>query len=436
MSKKIKLKAETSAGQGNVLSPPSKTLPALARKRAGRALSNARQRCENKKDPSYAGYGGQGIKVLIDSIDDLITEIGLPKTDQSLDRIDPHGHYELGNVRWTNAAVQAANKKSSSGNWHLSLGAQVKNAKAMLALQENRRTATLGWRWMLDAYNRGYLPTNLAYRMAEGLRCPGVIEASFDFDTAFDHLNDPGVIHLPALSLPNARVRIRSGPPINRQIAEKALRGGRLGGLEHLDPEWNVPGIVWSRVRSSLENGKAGLVLAGMPAEEDLLGGWIEGACLALASSLAAKLQVTTACFPMLRVNRMIEQLGSPAEWDYVRDPVLDAACLLIPDFALDCGSWADGGNINWWRVGTLLECRHVKGLHTVVGVQNTSKLHSAVKTRILGSYTLMSMPKTEPLPYAELKFSEERYDVPPDVLTLSRMRALPTLSHLVNGIK
>src|SRR5689334_17473979 len=81
--------------------------------RAAKALYNARQRCNNPKNKDYKNYGAKGIKVLFKNADELIACIKLPPANASLDRIDPNGHYEVGNVRWASKAVQAANKKAS-----------------------------------------------------------------------------------------------------------------------------------------------------------------------------------------------------------------------------------------------------------------------------------------------------------------------------------
>ena len=70
-----------------------------ARRRAAKALSNARQRCNNPNSPDYVNYGAKGIQVLI-STAQLIAEIGVPWPSWSLDRKNPQGNYEPGNVRW------------------------------------------------------------------------------------------------------------------------------------------------------------------------------------------------------------------------------------------------------------------------------------------------------------------------------------------------
>ncbi len=87
---------------------------AKQRKQAKNAFHNAKQRCQNPKNPSYANYGGAGIKVLLGSVDDLVKAIGWPASSKvSLERINPQGHYEPGNIRWASKTAQAHNKVGS-----------------------------------------------------------------------------------------------------------------------------------------------------------------------------------------------------------------------------------------------------------------------------------------------------------------------------------
>lgn len=77
-----------------------------------------RQRCNNPKNPSYASYGGRGIKVdprwndLATFISDVESEIGVRPPGKSLDRKENDGNYEPGNVQWADAHQQAINQRS------------------------------------------------------------------------------------------------------------------------------------------------------------------------------------------------------------------------------------------------------------------------------------------------------------------------------------
>lgn len=77
------------------------------------AFQNAKNRCRRSKDPRYEQYGGRGIEFRFTSFSEFIEHIGLRPEGTSLDRIDPDGHYEAGNVRWATLQDQARNKTSN-----------------------------------------------------------------------------------------------------------------------------------------------------------------------------------------------------------------------------------------------------------------------------------------------------------------------------------
>lgn len=412
----------------------AKTPDQTMRVRAAKALSNARQRCYNKNDPSYPDYGGSGIRVLIDSVDELIAAIGMPKAGHSLDRIDPNAHYQIGNVRWATKSVQAANKKASSTNSHLSPAAMILAAKEALALRTNRKEVAVSWRWMIDAFNTGHLRIDRAERMAKYLRCSGVIEANFDVNTVHDwSLPAPGYLHLPALSLPEARVRIRCRPPVHIPASNQVDALGRLAGLDTLEADWNVPPSVWKEIVSTVTKRGAGIALTGVPTVENLLGGWIEGSLLAAASCLAIDLKVPAAFYPLLRVNHMLCDLPAPDHWDEYEHRLLDTPVLLIPDLSLDCGLWGDGNSIKWWKIEALFRWRYEQGHQTVVGVQNLKKLHPALREVVLGAYRIMAMPKTVPHVREDMLHVVAHYPVPESSTTLREMAVIKGLADLVN---
>lgn len=76
-----------------------------------RAWSNMRKRC---RDPRFAPwYGGVEVCPQWDSsYEQFLADVGRrPSPKHSLDRIDPAGHYEPGNVRWADKATQSRNTK-------------------------------------------------------------------------------------------------------------------------------------------------------------------------------------------------------------------------------------------------------------------------------------------------------------------------------------
>lgn len=96
-------------------------LPATeATKKAHEAWQNMRQRCTNSKHPAYHNYGGRGVQIewgFLINFNYFLGHIGLPKhKGLSLDRINNSGHYEPGNVHWTDAKGQMNNTRKQYGN--------------------------------------------------------------------------------------------------------------------------------------------------------------------------------------------------------------------------------------------------------------------------------------------------------------------------------
>lgn len=80
-----------------------------------RAWCSMKYRCLNPNSKDYYMYGEKGIKVCdewIKSFESFFDYVGLkPSPEYSLDRIDPFGNYEPGNVRWATPRDQRINQR-------------------------------------------------------------------------------------------------------------------------------------------------------------------------------------------------------------------------------------------------------------------------------------------------------------------------------------
>ena len=78
--------------------------------------SGIKGRCNNPHNSSYRYYGGRGIKICDEwnsSFEEFLKDVGpRPSPEYSLDRINPDGNYEPGNVRWATPVEQLENRKA------------------------------------------------------------------------------------------------------------------------------------------------------------------------------------------------------------------------------------------------------------------------------------------------------------------------------------
>lgn len=82
-----------------------------------------KQRCYNPNNPNYENYGGRGIRVCQEWLDDFMNfynwamasgyDYNAEFGECTLDRINVDGNYEPSNCRWADIEMQANNKRPS-----------------------------------------------------------------------------------------------------------------------------------------------------------------------------------------------------------------------------------------------------------------------------------------------------------------------------------
>jgi hypothetical protein len=78
--------------------------------------ASMRDRCRRPAASAYWNYGGRGIKVCdrwAESFENFLADMGERPEGKTLDRIDPLGNYEPGNVRWSTPTEQARNRRKT-----------------------------------------------------------------------------------------------------------------------------------------------------------------------------------------------------------------------------------------------------------------------------------------------------------------------------------
>lgn len=101
----------------NIKSSKRATVHGLSKTPAYKTWASIRRRCYEKQNAAYRHYGAKGIAMCAEWRHDcvrFVADVGQPPTpDHSLDRIDPRGNYEPGNVRWATPVEQGNNKTNN-----------------------------------------------------------------------------------------------------------------------------------------------------------------------------------------------------------------------------------------------------------------------------------------------------------------------------------
>lgn len=371
-------------------SAPSVTHTDPMWKKAYDAYNNAKQRCTNPKHKDYANYGKLGVKVLFPTFGEFLSHIGLPPTQQvSLDRINPHGNYELGNVRWASKAVQAHNKKGSPTASYLPLDKQIAHIAQGKLERETRSRRAKCWMMMISAINRGrFTQAEIDYVAAAKLPLK-TFQSGWELGQVIDFADHPSYFHMPALTdLWGGAIRLAGGPLL--RLGES--HGGVLFGLEP------PVGSAFEAFKGGTFTAKCGVAMIGGQSDDWLKLGGVEGIFLFAASRFYANNQSSTV-WPVLLLLEMLTDLGAPWEWPEVHHPILDAKHLLIPDFQIDFGDAVNPTAQEWSRLAKLVDYRLEHGKRTYVGVQNPQKLPKFLRDKLLEHFQCKMLPEIPEVP-------------------------------------
>ena len=100
------------------------------------------RRCTNPKDKDYPRYGGKGISVCPEWMDYAVFEkdMGEPRGDETLDRIDVYGNYEPSNCRWAGVKTQNRNTRLRVNSTTGFTGVSAVGKRFMAKITANRKS--------------------------------------------------------------------------------------------------------------------------------------------------------------------------------------------------------------------------------------------------------------------------------------------------------
>jgi len=75
------------------------------------------RRCNNPRATQYKDYGGRGIKIKFENVQDfynyVLNVLHIDPRGLTIDRINNNGDYEKGNIRFVSKAVNNRNKRKT-----------------------------------------------------------------------------------------------------------------------------------------------------------------------------------------------------------------------------------------------------------------------------------------------------------------------------------
>jgi hypothetical protein len=379
---------------------PDKAMLQKARK----AYDNAKQRCG--KPGNY-----ETVKFLLPSFKDFVVTIGLPKPGQSLDRMDPNGHYEISNLRWTNNAVQAANKKHSTGGSKLPLEVMVAQARSTASSVVDRQAVSEVWMAYIAFYARAY---SLVPGDIKALEAKSGITASFENSFYPDELPDtrlpPGIFHLPSLTEPGRLVRIRGGPFLHEYIrgasdwdvGEAIQKRAKRGLIAPFNKEITALNFLPLELQEHIADHRSsnlhGACWVGRPTADALLSGWFEGKMLASACRLM-DLDQHSAIYPARIALERWSWFNDPKD-NYPHTIVDDCEHLFIPDFQVDAGIGFRSAPSELFKLAELVRHRVAAKKKTFIGIQNPNILPADVRNFLFANLSVREIDPTAQVPH------------------------------------
>lgn len=106
------------------------------------------RRCYDDSHPDFKKYGALGVTVCAEwraGFEPFLAHMGRrPSDDHSVERIDPNGNYEPGNVKWATRLAQARNKRNTHRETHPITGERLSISE--WAERHGIKSDTLVWR--------------------------------------------------------------------------------------------------------------------------------------------------------------------------------------------------------------------------------------------------------------------------------------------------
>lgn len=378
-------KGKGSCGGANKLSNSD------AEKKRRKAHDHTKWRCK-KEGPSSTP------QFLYASYPDFCVDIQLPtRSDQSLDRIDPNGHYAPGNVRWANKSVQSANKK---GFRHGSFAAVEDIERAVLKEVEctARRSQTANhWNRIIAAY-RG----ETSFRaVIDSLAAIGMPSAFADqkpifWDPTLENcpVGYPGSYRLPSLTRYGQIVRVRAkAVQLLGNRAQLAMReqpsGVGVFTRQDLGFDMNLPAGLSDLLNTPPKVGEI-WTLPEKAAADPVSIVDLETMMIAAGMHFFAKGFSVSIVPALSALKYMSSESGEAESWG-----PLDRHVLVIPDFHVS-------GSMGWQstfpevnQLTKLIETRCENGHLTFIGIENWRDIQTPFKRllKLLNRREMKSKP-------------------------------------------